>query len=68
VVDSFGLLGFNPVISASRWQLAEILIKKGDAVGAKEQLDALLKQWERADTEFTLLKKIRDERKGLEAK
>ncbi|HKV99856.1 MAG TPA: protein kinase [Vicinamibacterales bacterium] len=68
VTNAIGLLGLNPVVTAARWQLAEVLIKKGDKAGAKEQLDALLKQWEKADTEFTLLKTVREERKALEGK
>ncbi len=59
------MLGFDPVIIASHWQLGELLAKSGDTAGAREQFDALLTQWAHPDTEFTLLKTIRDERKKL---
>ena len=68
ITDAAGLLGFGSVITGARWKLAEVLIKKGNTAGAREQLDALLKQWDKADTEFTLLKKVREERKALESK
>jgi tetratricopeptide (TPR) repeat protein len=68
ITDAANVLAFSPVITAARWKLAEVLIAKGNTAGAKEQLDALLKQWEKADTEFTLLKKVRQERKALESK
>jgi hypothetical protein len=66
IIDAASILGYSTVITGARWKLAEVLIKKGNTAGAKEQLDALLKQWEKADTEFTLLKKVREERKKLE--
>jgi hypothetical protein len=68
ITDAASILGYSTVITGARWKLAEVLIKKGNTAGAKEQLDALLKQWEKADTEFTLLKKVREERKALESK
>ncbi len=55
VIDSFAYLGPNPLIPLSRLKLARLLIKRGDQNGAKEQLDALLKQWKDADTEFPAL-------------
>jgi tetratricopeptide (TPR) repeat protein len=68
VIETAGVLGFSSAVTGARWRLAEVLIKKGNTAGAKEQLDALLKQWEKADTEFTLLKKVKEERKALESK
>jgi tetratricopeptide (TPR) repeat protein len=68
ITDAASILGYSTVITGARWKLAEVLIKKGNTAGAKEQLDALLKQWEKADTEFTLLKKVREERKALDSK
>ena len=66
ITDAANILGFSPVTTGARLMLAEVLIKKGNTAGAKEQLDALLKQWRNADTEFTLLKKVREERKTLD--
>jgi tetratricopeptide (TPR) repeat protein len=65
LIQAFSALGLNPIVTAARWKLTEVLAKKGDTAGAKEQFDALLKQWEKADTEFALLKKVREERRKL---
>jgi len=54
------VLGLSPVVSVCRVSLAEALIKQGDRKGANEQLDILLEQWKGADTEFALLKKVRE--------
>jgi len=65
VVDLNYLIGLNPVLPIARLRLARLLIKKGDTAGAKTQLDALLKQWEKADTEFPILLEARKLRKTL---
>jgi hypothetical protein len=57
-------LGLSPVVPACRMGLARALQKQGDAAGATQQLDILLEQWKDADTEFTLLKKVRALRKS----
>ena len=62
VVSSGTVFGPNPVIPVARLRLSQILLKRGDTAGAKEQLDALLAQWKSADTEFAMLteaKKLR---------
>jgi tetratricopeptide (TPR) repeat protein len=64
VINSLAYLGPNPLIPMSRLRLAKLLIKQGDQAGAKEQLDALLKQWKDADGEFAAL----TEAKALRAK
>src|SRR5262249_12114904 len=68
VLRAINVIGYTPVEPAMRTELGELLAKKGDAAGAKEQFDALLKQWAKADTEFNWLKKIRDERRALDSK
>jgi serine/threonine protein kinase/tetratricopeptide (TPR) repeat protein len=62
------VLGFDPVVTAARYALAKMLAKKGDTTAAKEQFDAMLKQWEHADTEFNWLKKVKEQRKALDSK
>jgi hypothetical protein len=57
-------LGPNPVVPGARLKLAQLLVKRGDTTGAKEQLDRLLAQWKSADTEFSFL----TETKALRAK
>jgi tetratricopeptide (TPR) repeat protein len=64
VTESVTFIGTNPIIPLSRLRLAKALIKKGDAAGAKTQLDTLLAQWKDADTEFPALveaRKLRSE-------
>jgi hypothetical protein len=39
--------------------LATLLIKKGDAAGAQEQLDNLLAQWKNADADFAPVEQTR---------
>jgi tetratricopeptide (TPR) repeat protein len=67
-LSAANVLGFDPVVTAARYALAQMLAKKGDIAAAKEQFDAMLKQWEHADTEFGWLKKVREQRRALEAK
>jgi tetratricopeptide (TPR) repeat protein/predicted Ser/Thr protein kinase len=55
VVDSITFLGANPIIAGARLELAEALLQKGDAAGARVQIDALLEQWKDADAEFWAL-------------
>ncbi len=64
-LSATNLLGFDPVLTAARWELGEVLAKKGDTAGAKEQFDALLKQWDQADKPFMLMTKVKEERKAL---
>ena len=64
-LDVATVLGFDPVVTAARYALAQMLAKKGDVAAAKQQFDALLKQWEHADTEFSWLLKVREARKKL---
>jgi len=59
VINSLAYLGPNPLIPISRLRLAKILIKKGDQAGAKEQIDALLKQWKDADGDFPALREAK---------
>ena len=59
-IAALPVLGLSPVVSAARVSLAEALIKQGDRNGANAQLDILLEQWKGADTEFALLKKVRE--------
>jgi len=59
-IAALPVLGLSPVVSVCRVSLAEALIKQGDRKGANEQLDILLEQWKGADTEFALLKKVRE--------
>ena len=59
-IAALPVLGLSPVVPASRLSLAETLIKQGDRAGANEQLELLLEQWKGADTEFPLLKKVRE--------
>ena len=68
VLQAINVIGFSTVEMATRAALGELLAKKGDSVGAKEQFDALLKQWAKADTEFYWLKKIKEERAALTPK
>ena len=68
VLRATNVIGYSPIEPAMRIELGELLAKKGDIAGAKEQFDALLKQWAKADTDFTWLKKIKDERKALDGK
>ncbi|HUL72051.1 MAG TPA: protein kinase [Vicinamibacterales bacterium] len=65
VIRAVAFLGFDSIETVAHLRLGELLAKKGDATGAKEQFDILLKQWEKADTEFTLLKRVREERRKL---
>jgi predicted Zn-dependent protease len=66
VIGARAFLGANPVVPASRLALAELLMKQGNQDGAREQLDALLKQWKDADTEFEMLTRARRLRAGLQ--
>ena len=66
VTESVTFIGTNPIIPLSRLRLAKALIKKGDAAGAKAQLDTLLAQWKDADTEFPALVEARKLRSGLQ--
>ena len=52
VVQAQPILGANPAIAPARLYLGRALAKKGDAAGAKEQLDALTAQWKDADSDF----------------
>jgi tetratricopeptide (TPR) repeat protein len=62
IISAMPVLGLNPLISATRLSLGEVLVKEGNSAGAKEQFDALLKQWKDADREFQLLKTVKEER------
>jgi len=55
VIGSLAYLGPSPLIPLSRLRLAKLSLKQGDSAGAREQLDALLKQWKDADSEFPAL-------------
>ena len=62
IVDGSAYFGANAVVPGARLKLAQLLLRRGDAAGAKAQLDALLTQWKNADTEFPSLtetKKLR---------
>jgi tRNA A-37 threonylcarbamoyl transferase component Bud32/tetratricopeptide (TPR) repeat protein len=59
-IAALPVLGLSPVVQACRISLAEALIRQGDRAGANQQLDSLLEQWKNADTEFALLKKVRE--------
>jgi tetratricopeptide (TPR) repeat protein len=59
LVGPAGVLGPNPVVPVARLRLARLLLARSDAAGANEQLDALLKQWKNADTEFPALVEAR---------
>jgi len=59
VIAARSYLGANAAVPASRLALAALLKKRGDAAGAREQYDILLKQWKDADTEFKLLREAR---------
>jgi len=65
MVGSLTYLGPNPLIPAARLRLARLLIKKNDAAGASEHLDALLKQWKDADTQFPALTEAKALRAGI---
>ena len=67
-IGALNLLGFDPVTIAARWELGQMLARQGDTAAAKEQFDAILKQWEHADSEFSWLKKVRDARRALDTK
>jgi hypothetical protein len=66
VAGSVTFLGTNPIIPLSRLKLARLLIKRGDQNGARDQLDALLKQWKDADSEFPALTEARTLRKQIQ--
>ena len=65
VIQSRALLGLNPLVPLTRFNLAKLLIAAGDNAHAKEQLDTLLDQWKDADTEFPLLMEARRLSQGL---
>jgi tetratricopeptide (TPR) repeat protein/predicted Ser/Thr protein kinase len=65
VIDLGAFAALNPVIPVARLRLAKLFIKKGDTAAAKAQLDVLLKQWEKADTEFAMLAEAKKLRAGL---
>ena len=67
-IDAANVLGFDPVVTVARYSLARMLAKKGDTAAAKEQYDAMLKQWAHAETEFDWLKRVKEERKALDGK
>jgi tetratricopeptide (TPR) repeat protein len=60
--QSANVLGPNPAVMAARLGLGRLLKQKGDDAGANEQFDALLKQWEKADADFYMLKVVKDAR------
>jgi len=62
VVQAQPILGASPAIAPARLRLARALAAKGDAAGAKEQLDALNTQWKDADTDFPWRKQARGDR------
>jgi tetratricopeptide (TPR) repeat protein len=61
---SANVLGPNPAVMVARLGLGRLLQQKGDAAGANEYFDALLKQWEKADADFYLLQVVKDARRG----
>ena len=65
VVEFGAFTGANPVVPVSRFRLARLQIKKGDQAGARTNLDALLRQWANADTEFEMLKEAKALRASL---
>jgi tetratricopeptide (TPR) repeat protein len=65
VVEFGAFAGANPVVPAARFRLARLLAKKGDTAGARDHLDALLKQWATADTEFEMLREAKTLRASL---
>jgi serine/threonine protein kinase/tetratricopeptide (TPR) repeat protein len=64
LVKASPFLGANVVVCVARFRIAQLLVKRGDNAGAKEQLDVLLEQWKHADTDFPML----TEAKALRAK
>ena len=65
VVEFGAFAGANPVVPAARFRLARLQAKKGDTAAARTNLDALLKQWETADTDFAMLKEAKALRASL---
>ncbi len=65
VVQSRSILGPNPAVMAGRLALGQLLKKAGDTAGAKEQFDALLAQWEKADADFAMLAELRRAATGM---
>jgi predicted TPR repeat methyltransferase len=59
VTESVTFLGTNPIIPLARVKLARLLIARGDTAGAQAQLDALLAQWQDADSEFMVLSEVK---------
>ena len=67
VVKARALLGANSVVAASRLALARLYIKKGDSANAVKELDTLLVQWKDADTEFWMVKEVKEARAKLKS-
>jgi tetratricopeptide (TPR) repeat protein len=65
VVEFGAFAGANPVVPVARFRLARLQIKKGDQAGARTNLDALLRQWANADTEFEMLREAKTLRASL---
>jgi tetratricopeptide (TPR) repeat protein len=65
VVQAQAILGINASVVPARLYLGQALAKKGDAAGARAELDALLAQWKDADGDFDLLKMARDARQKV---
>ena len=59
VIKAQSYFGLAPVVPLTRLMLAELLLKQGDAAGAKVQYDALRAQWKDADESFAIKKRLK---------
>jgi tetratricopeptide (TPR) repeat protein/predicted Ser/Thr protein kinase len=61
-VRGINLLGPSPAIIGAKVRLGLLLKQKGDTAGANAVFDDLLKQWNKADADFELLKVVKANR------
>jgi tetratricopeptide (TPR) repeat protein len=59
VIDAHVMLGTHMTVPATRLALGQLLAKRGDAAGAKEQFDILRAQWKSADADFMMLQALK---------